>query len=341
MTAAESRIAKQGATVLEEGVDGVFRVSENAVTSSKNVSKNLKAPVIENKVPSKPNAVEKITTNIEITGSNGSSSGGSDFKRNNEPPVKDSGKTYILESQDANWNFKSEIPRTAVKNSEGNYILGKDNDLKLVNNNTSYLDLTTKGQGVISIQGATKNSFNSGLDKIDKTKIASVEKVRIGAKITSKNYSVLNIPKDLESVVDDIVKNGDSGGSKTENLINEIVKRDTHWEILDGKYHGDNGFDHVFRNKYTEEVWILESKQFSIPKRLPVGSTKVLKEAAGGNVQGSQDWVETILNDKLQSNNPIKKIIEEASNNGKLHIGVSGINKKDKNLIVVPVNVKN
>ena len=219
--------------------------------------------------------------------------------------------------------------------------IGKDNDLKLVNNNTSYLDLTTKGQGVISIQGATKNSFNSGLDKIDKTKIASVEKVRIGAKITSKNYSVLNIPKDLESVVDDIVKNGDSGGSKTENLINEIVKRDTHWEILDGKYHGDNGFDHVFRNKYTEEVWILESKQFSIPKRLPVGSTKVLKEAAGGNVQGSQDWVETILNDKLQSNNPIKKIIEEASNNGKLHIGVSGINKKDKNLIVVPVNVKN
>ena len=41
MTAAESRIAKQGATVLEEGADGVFRVPENAVTSSKNVSKNL------------------------------------------------------------------------------------------------------------------------------------------------------------------------------------------------------------------------------------------------------------------------------------------------------------
>lgn len=35
MTAAESRIAKQGATVLEEGVDGVFRVSENAVNLQK------------------------------------------------------------------------------------------------------------------------------------------------------------------------------------------------------------------------------------------------------------------------------------------------------------------
>ena len=41
MTAAESRIAKQGATVLEEGTDGVFQIPENAVTSSKNVSKNL------------------------------------------------------------------------------------------------------------------------------------------------------------------------------------------------------------------------------------------------------------------------------------------------------------
>ena len=41
MTATESRIAKQEATVLEEGADGVFRVPENAVTSSKNVSKNL------------------------------------------------------------------------------------------------------------------------------------------------------------------------------------------------------------------------------------------------------------------------------------------------------------
>lgn len=238
-------------------------------------------------------------------GSNSSSNGGSSSKKNIESSVEDSGKTYTLESQDANWNFNLEIPKTAAKNSEGNYTLRKDNDLKLVNNNTSYLDLTTKGQGVISIQGAAKNSFNFGLDKIDKTKIASVEKVRIGAKITSENYSVLNIPKDLESVVDDIVKNRDSGVNQTENLINKIVKRDTHWEILDGKYHGNNGFNHVFRNKYTEEVWILESKQFSIPKRLPVGSTKLLKEAAGSNVQGSQDWVETILNDKLQSNNPI------------------------------------
>lgn len=103
MTAAESRAARQGAIVLEEGADGVFRVPENVTKPSKsvsrglphnttssttevtghtrnveriaqtagNASRNLKTPAIEYKAPSKPNAVEKITTNIEITGSKG------------------------------------------------------------------------------------------------------------------------------------------------------------------------------------------------------------------------------------------------------------------------------
>ena len=103
MTATESRAARQGAIVLEEGADGVFQVPENVTKPSKSVSRglphnttssttevtghtrnveriaqtagnaarNLKTPAIEYKAPSKPNAVEKITTNIEITGSKG------------------------------------------------------------------------------------------------------------------------------------------------------------------------------------------------------------------------------------------------------------------------------
>ena len=47
------------------------------------------------------------------------------IKKSIEPPVKDNSKTYTLESQNANWNFNSEIPRTAVKNSEGNYTPGR------------------------------------------------------------------------------------------------------------------------------------------------------------------------------------------------------------------------
>ncbi len=60
--------------------------------------------------------------------SNGSSNGDSGSKKNIEPSVENSGKIYTLESQDANWNFKSEIPKTAVKNSEGNYTLGRNNE---------------------------------------------------------------------------------------------------------------------------------------------------------------------------------------------------------------------
>ncbi|BBM37500.1 hypothetical protein JCM16775_0176 [Leptotrichia hofstadii] len=103
MTAAESRAAIQEAIILEEGADGVFRVPENVTKPSKsvsrrlphnttsgttevtvhtrnveriaqtagNVAKNLKTPAIEYKAPYKPSITEKITTNIEITGSKG------------------------------------------------------------------------------------------------------------------------------------------------------------------------------------------------------------------------------------------------------------------------------
>ena len=41
MTATESRATRKGATVLEEGADGVFRVPENAAKSPKNIPKSL------------------------------------------------------------------------------------------------------------------------------------------------------------------------------------------------------------------------------------------------------------------------------------------------------------
>jgi len=71
------------------------------------------------------------------SGSNGSSNGGSGSKKNIEPSVENSGKTYTLESQYANWNFKSEIPKTAVKNSEGNYTPGRNNEWSVNNTVTS------------------------------------------------------------------------------------------------------------------------------------------------------------------------------------------------------------
>ncbi|WP_455046271.1 EndoU domain-containing protein, partial [Leptotrichia trevisanii] len=91
MTAAESRAARQGAIVLEEGADGVLQFPKNAAKSPKNIpkslphttasstteaisytrnveriaqttgsaAKNLKTPVIEYKAPSKPTVIEE------------------------------------------------------------------------------------------------------------------------------------------------------------------------------------------------------------------------------------------------------------------------------------------
>ena len=62
-----------------------------------------------------PNYDYKVQDN---SASNGSSNGDSGSKKNIEPSVENSGKIYTLESQDVNWNFKSEIPKTAVKKAE-------------------------------------------------------------------------------------------------------------------------------------------------------------------------------------------------------------------------------
>ena len=101
------------------------------------------------------------------SGSNGSSNGGSSSKKNIEPSVEDSGKTYTLESQDANWNFKSEIPKTAVKNSEGNYTLGKNNEWNFdTKYNIPYTETGNKGQGLVSVPSyeALMNDYSRNYD---------------------------------------------------------------------------------------------------------------------------------------------------------------------------------
>jgi len=106
------------------------------------------------------------------SGSNGSSNGGSSSKKNIEPSVEDSGKTYTLESQDANWNFKSEIPKTAVKNSEGNYTLGRNNEWNFdTKYNIPYTETGNKGQGLVSVPtyNAVTNDYSRNYDVFYRT----------------------------------------------------------------------------------------------------------------------------------------------------------------------------
>ena len=111
-----------------------------------------------------PNYDYKVQDNST---SNGSSNGDSGSKKNIEPSVENSGKIYTLESQDANWNFKSEIPKTAVKNSEGNYTLGRGNEWNFdTKYNIPYTETGNKGQGLVSVPSyeALMNDYSRNYD---------------------------------------------------------------------------------------------------------------------------------------------------------------------------------
>ena len=96
-----------------------------------------------------PNYDYKVQDN---SGSNNSSNGDSGSKKNIETSVEDSGKIYTLESQDANWNFKSDIPKTVVKNSEGNYELGRGNEWSVNNTVTSVKRISENQNNIYNIE---------------------------------------------------------------------------------------------------------------------------------------------------------------------------------------------
>ena len=151
-----------------------------------------------------PNYDYKVQDN---SASNGSSNGDSGSKKNIEPSVEDSGKIYALESQDANWNFKSEIPKTAVKNSEGNYTLGKNNEWNFdTKYNIPYTETGNKGQGLVSVPSynAVTNDYSRNYDVFYRT-ISEIHYNRLmetgdipPKKETSITQNFLGIKKSME-----------------------------------------------------------------------------------------------------------------------------------------------
>ena len=83
-----SRGLPHNTTSITTEVTSHTRNVERIAQTAGNAAKNLKTPAIEYKAPSKPNAVEKITTNIEITGSKG---------KNLEKHISDIPPAYIID----------------------------------------------------------------------------------------------------------------------------------------------------------------------------------------------------------------------------------------------------
>ena len=85
---------------------------------------------------------------------------------------KSSEKTHTLNSSKSNWNFKSEIPKTAVKNSEGTDTLGRNNEWNFdTKYNIPYTETRNKGQGLVSVPtyNAVTNDYSRNYDVFYRT----------------------------------------------------------------------------------------------------------------------------------------------------------------------------
>ncbi|MDY4279533.1 MAG: VENN motif pre-toxin domain-containing protein, partial [[Pasteurella] mairii] len=138
-----------------------------------------------------------------------------------------------------------------------------------------------------------------------------------------------------KSLIDEIVKYGDTNGKLTEALFNELSPR-SGYKVLDGgKYNnGKNGFDHVLVGS-DGTVVIVDSKQIN------KGAVQVNTKGAGDNIQLSSDWIRYIADTKLSRNDPVRTAILTGLDNNSLKTVIVGVDKADSKLKLIPVSIPN
>ena len=165
---------------------------------------------------------------------------------------------------------------------------------------------------------------------------------KIGAKFMTENASIIKLKdaKRYAAEIDDIIKNGDLNGVKTEALFDKILKENSQYIVLDGKYGSNNGIDHLFIDQNTGTVWIVDSKQIASAKILEDGSTKVIENAAKNFRQLSPKWIKQ-MGDTFPEGSIEKKILEDAIKKQNVKIGIVGVNKKTGDILLLPVEISN
>ena len=137
------------------------------------------------------------------------------------------------------------------------------------------------------------------------------------------------------SIANDIMKNGDLTGMKTEQLTSLMTRRLNANELSGGKYYGNSkhGYDVVVENSYG--TLIIESKQPTA-----TGGTR-LSVGAGGNVQLTEGWIEAVNGNIERFNNdfPTPASLRTATelDDGSLLKTVSVFDRNTGRLILVPV----
>jgi len=257
-------------------------------------------------------------------------------------PVSKTSDVNKLEVSKGSSDTTQKVVSTVSNNNKvGNLIFyaEENGEVKVIDksNDTGKIAKNTKGMKPIKKEQALEDIFTK------EQEILKTSNPNIGVKDINKNG--IKIKYDKEKYIKQIEdrKLGDLNGKKTENLVDDILndftKKNPDFEIIDAKYGSDNGIDHMLKNKKTGELWILDSKQMS-EKSITYegGAVKLSKDGAGGNIQLSSEWVNSVAGKKTL-NETAKKELEKAIKTQNYKTGIVALDKKTGDLIVAPIEI--
>ena len=173
---------------------------------------------------------------------------------------------------------------------------------------------------------------NSGY--LNKTKLGSAE-------------MVVNTPTASQRLtISDVMANGDKYGTKTEALVNDVLKSDPSIKVLDGtKYGSNNGLDHVVQYVDPQTgktmTMVIDSKQLAINGTTSLSSNAAGTAELGKNVLQLSDESLSIISSRLPDNSPAKIALDQAQKNDTLVKAVAYVDKTTGQLKIVPVTVPN
>ena len=221
------------------------------------------------------------------------------------------------------------------------------NELKAVISNLkeSSKNVLNKGKNFLKsdkVLDVVKNTVATKIDdilSISKQNDISIAKNSISGKIVSNDgYKVSYDTKKYGQEINDIIKNGDATGAKTEKIVDGILRDNPNLVVYNAKYGGNKGIDHLVYNKKTGEYWVIDSKQIAKTKTLESGGIKLLENGAKNKRQLSKGWIKAVANELHENEkNLLIRIVDEKN----YRTAVIGVNKNTGEIILVPLKVNN
>ena len=177
--------------------------------------------------------------------------------------------------------------------------------------------------------------LNRVINEVDNIAVSTDKGFINGTKVCGASCEIKATSKAEQALIDDIVKNGDIKGGKTESLIHGLAKRSGYEPLQGGKYGSNNGFDHVLVGK-DGSVVIIDSKQIKTN-----GAIQVSSKGAGDTNQLSSKWI-NVVSGKLSKNDPVRIAIENAELQEKpIKTIIAGVDKSNGKVVLLPVKVPN